>query len=134
MQWSFLLICVGSIWVKNGIASSYMLMVGVAASRLGLWMFDLAVIQQMQVGYNIFSRKTFLSRILPYVTLTRELISNTGLCSSVELALFVNNHYILLSPGSGTRLGPLYRGWGSEFHPINYGVTGLCHGCNCPKS
>ncbi|CAO2823974.1 unnamed protein product [Amaranthus hypochondriacus] len=47
-QWSFLLICVGSIWVKNGIASSYMLMVGVAASRLGLWMFDLAVIQQMQ--------------------------------------------------------------------------------------
>ena len=93
MQWSFLLICVGSIWVKNRIASSYMLMVGVAASRFGLWMFDLAVIQQMQVGYNIFSRKTDLSRILPYVTLTQELISNTGLCSSVELALFVNNHY-----------------------------------------
>jgi len=26
-----------------------MLIAGVAASRLGLWMFDLAVIQQMQV-------------------------------------------------------------------------------------
>ncbi|GAB4833251.1 hypothetical protein Ancab_031498 [Ancistrocladus abbreviatus] len=41
-QWSFLLLCVGSIWVKNGIASASMLMAGVAASRLGLWMFDLA--------------------------------------------------------------------------------------------
>lgn len=47
-QWSFLLICVGSIWVQNGIASTYMLMGGVSLSRLGLWMFDLAVIQQMQ--------------------------------------------------------------------------------------
>ncbi|XP_048503933.1 solute carrier family 40 member 2-like [Beta vulgaris subsp. vulgaris] len=47
-QWSFLLLCVGSIWVKDGMSSSYMLMGGVAASRLGLWMFDLAVIQQMQ--------------------------------------------------------------------------------------
>ncbi|KAK9723604.1 hypothetical protein RND81_05G011400 [Saponaria officinalis] len=47
-QWSFLLVCVGSIYVKNGVASAYMLMAGVAASRLGLWMFDLAVIQQMQ--------------------------------------------------------------------------------------
>ncbi|KNA07822.1 hypothetical protein SOVF_168330 isoform B [Spinacia oleracea] len=47
-QWSILLICVGSIWVKNGISSAYMLMSGVAASRIGLWMFDLAVIQQMQ--------------------------------------------------------------------------------------
>ncbi|KAL2900018.1 Solute carrier family 40 member 2 [Bienertia sinuspersici] len=47
-QWSFLLICVGSIWVKNSLSSAYMLMGGVAISRLGLWMFDLAVIQQMQ--------------------------------------------------------------------------------------
>ncbi|KAH9616963.1 hypothetical protein KSS87_001426 [Heliosperma pusillum] len=47
-QWSLLVICVGSIYVKNGVASSYLLMAGVAASRLGLWMFDLAVIQQMQ--------------------------------------------------------------------------------------
>ncbi|XP_021765993.1 solute carrier family 40 member 1-like isoform X2 [Chenopodium quinoa] len=47
-QWSILLICVGSIWVKNKLPSAYMLMSGVAASRLGLWMFDLAVIQQMQ--------------------------------------------------------------------------------------
>ncbi|KAJ8647684.1 hypothetical protein MRB53_000707 [Persea americana] len=47
-QWFFLLICVASIWVQNGLISSWMLMGGVAASRLGLWMFDLAVIQQMQ--------------------------------------------------------------------------------------
>ncbi|KAH9614038.1 hypothetical protein KSS87_023819 [Heliosperma pusillum] len=47
-QWSLLVICVGSIYVKNGVASAYLLMAGVAASRLGLWMFDLAVIQQMQ--------------------------------------------------------------------------------------
>ena len=49
------MVCVGSIWVKRDNVASYMLMGGVAASRLGLWMFDLAVIQQMQVG------KTFIS-------------------------------------------------------------------------
>ncbi|KAL0770257.1 hypothetical protein Bca101_035407 [Brassica carinata] len=48
LLWSCLLVCVGSIWVKKGNIASYMLMGGVAASRLGLWMFDLAVIQQMQ--------------------------------------------------------------------------------------
>ncbi|KAK6943414.1 Ferroportin-1, partial [Dillenia turbinata] len=47
-QWTFLLLCVGSIWVQNNMVSAYMLMGGVAASRLGLWMFDLSVIQQMQ--------------------------------------------------------------------------------------
>ncbi|WCJ37168.1 Solute carrier family 40 member 1 [Euphorbia peplus] len=47
-QWSCLLVCVGSIWVYNRHLSAYMLMAGVAMSRLGLWMFDLAVIQQMQ--------------------------------------------------------------------------------------
>ncbi|XP_077213945.1 solute carrier family 40 member 2-like isoform X2 [Tasmannia lanceolata] len=47
-QWLLLLVCVASIWVQNGIISSWMLMGGVAASRLGLWMFDLSVIQQMQ--------------------------------------------------------------------------------------
>ncbi|KAI6698564.1 hypothetical protein NL676_018683 [Syzygium grande] len=47
-QWIFLLLCVGSIWVQNGLVAAYMLMAGVATSRLGLWMFDLAVIQQMQ--------------------------------------------------------------------------------------
>ncbi|KAL3753515.1 hypothetical protein ACJRO7_000853 [Eucalyptus globulus] len=47
-QWTFLLLCVGSIWVRNSIIAAYMLMGGVAASRLGLWMFDLAIIQQMQ--------------------------------------------------------------------------------------
>ncbi|XP_076933305.1 solute carrier family 40 member 2-like [Bidens hawaiensis] len=47
-QWTCLLVCVGSIWVKNNTTSAYMLMGGVAMSRLGLWMFDLSVIQQMQ--------------------------------------------------------------------------------------
>ncbi|XP_010529923.1 PREDICTED: solute carrier family 40 member 1 [Tarenaya hassleriana] len=47
-QWSCLLVCVGSIWVGKRMIGAYMLMGGVAASRLGLWMFDLAVIQQMQ--------------------------------------------------------------------------------------
>ncbi|ESQ40264.1 hypothetical protein EUTSA_v10013299mg [Eutrema salsugineum] len=47
-QWTCLLVCVGSIWVETEKIASYMLMAGVAASRLGLWMFDLAVIQQMQ--------------------------------------------------------------------------------------
>ncbi|XP_021908566.1 solute carrier family 40 member 1-like [Carica papaya] len=47
-QWTCLLVCVCSIWVKNNLVSAYMLMGGVAASRLGLWVFDLAVIQQMQ--------------------------------------------------------------------------------------
>ncbi|XWS43906.1 hypothetical protein CRYUN_Cryun16bG0144900 [Craigia yunnanensis] len=48
VQWIWLLVCVASIWVKNSHLSAYMLMGGVAASRLGLWMFDLSVIQQMQ--------------------------------------------------------------------------------------
>ncbi|URD93947.1 solute carrier family 40 member [Musa troglodytarum] len=47
-QWCFLLVCVASIWMHNNITSAWMLMGGVAASRLGLWMFDLAVMQQMQ--------------------------------------------------------------------------------------
>ncbi|KAJ9545224.1 hypothetical protein OSB04_024931 [Centaurea solstitialis] len=47
-QWTCLLVCVGSIWVKNNTTSAYLLMAGVAASRLGLWVFDLSVIQQMQ--------------------------------------------------------------------------------------
>ncbi|GMP86051.1 hypothetical protein CsSME_00038989 [Camellia sinensis var. sinensis] len=48
-QWICLLVCVASIWVQNKLVSAYVLMGGVAASRLGLWMFDLSVIQQMQV-------------------------------------------------------------------------------------
>lgn len=52
MQWAFLLVCVASIWVENNITSAYLLMAGVAASRLGLWMFDLSVIQQMQVRWE----------------------------------------------------------------------------------
>ncbi|XP_042486947.1 solute carrier family 40 member 2-like [Macadamia integrifolia] len=47
-QWIFLFLCVASIWVQNSYISAWMLMGGVAASRLGLWMFDLSVIQQMQ--------------------------------------------------------------------------------------
>ncbi|TVU07880.1 hypothetical protein EJB05_41255, partial [Eragrostis curvula] len=50
MQWCCLLVCVGSIWAGTGAASAWMLMAGVAASRLGLWMFDLAVVQLMQDG------------------------------------------------------------------------------------
>ncbi|XP_016545958.2 solute carrier family 40 member 2 isoform X3 [Capsicum annuum] len=47
-QWTCLLICVASIWVHTKFLSAFMLMAGVAVSRLGLWMFDLSVIQQMQ--------------------------------------------------------------------------------------
>ncbi|KAJ7950064.1 Solute carrier family 40 protein [Quillaja saponaria] len=47
-QWICLLPCIASAWIQNRLLSSYMLMGGVAVSRLGLWMFDLAVIQQMQ--------------------------------------------------------------------------------------
>ncbi|KAL6004648.1 hypothetical protein ACLOJK_005203 [Asimina triloba] len=47
-KWGFLLVCVASIWIRESYVSVWMLMGGVAASRLGLWMFDLAVIQQMQ--------------------------------------------------------------------------------------
>ncbi|KAF5737270.1 hypothetical protein HS088_TW13G00149 [Tripterygium wilfordii] len=47
-QWACLLICVASVWIENSILSAYVLMAGVAASRLGLWIFDLSVMQQMQ--------------------------------------------------------------------------------------
>ncbi|GJN38638.1 hypothetical protein PR202_gb27698 [Eleusine coracana subsp. coracana] len=48
MQWCCLVVCVASIWAGSSWASAWMLMAGVAASRLGLWMFDLAVMQLMQ--------------------------------------------------------------------------------------
>ncbi|GFY83849.1 iron regulated 1 [Actinidia rufa] len=47
-EWTCLLVCVTSIWMQNHLISASMLMGGVAVSRLGLWMFDLSVIQQMQ--------------------------------------------------------------------------------------
>ncbi|TKY63585.1 Solute carrier family 40 member 2 [Spatholobus suberectus] len=47
-QWTCLLPCVAAIWIQNGFLSSYILMGSVAISRLGLWMFDLSVLQQMQ--------------------------------------------------------------------------------------
>ncbi|XP_051131315.1 solute carrier family 40 member 2-like isoform X2 [Andrographis paniculata] len=47
-QWSCLLVCVGSAFVKNEVVAAYMLMGGVASSRLGLWVFDMCVLQQMQ--------------------------------------------------------------------------------------
>lgn len=47
-QWSFLLVCLASVWIHNSITSAWLLMGGVAASRLGLWMFDLSVMQLMQ--------------------------------------------------------------------------------------
>lgn len=53
MQWTCLLLCVASIFVQNSLLSAYLLMAGVATSRLGLWTFDLSVIQQMQVGKTL---------------------------------------------------------------------------------
>ncbi|KAL3617434.1 hypothetical protein CASFOL_037755 [Castilleja foliolosa] len=47
-QWTCLLLCVASVFVNGKLLSAYLLMSGVALSRLGLWMFDLSVIQQMQ--------------------------------------------------------------------------------------
>ncbi|KAK8960328.1 Solute carrier family 40 member 1 [Platanthera guangdongensis] len=47
-QWFFLSACLASIWIRSSITSAWMLMGGVSASRLGLWMFDLAVMQLMQ--------------------------------------------------------------------------------------
>ncbi|KAF7825471.1 solute carrier family 40 member 2-like [Senna tora] len=47
-QWTCLVPCVASICIQNGFLSAYTLMGGVAISRLGLWMFDLSVLQQMQ--------------------------------------------------------------------------------------
>ncbi|KAL2337642.1 hypothetical protein Fmac_012088 [Flemingia macrophylla] len=47
-QWTCLLPCVAAIWFQNSFLSSYILMGSVAISRLGLWMFDLSVLQQMQ--------------------------------------------------------------------------------------
>ncbi|KAI3958157.1 hypothetical protein MKW98_020799 [Papaver atlanticum] len=48
MQWSFLLLCAASVGIQNSNTSAWMLMWGVVASRLGLWMFDLSVMQQVQ--------------------------------------------------------------------------------------
>ncbi|KAI5080963.1 hypothetical protein GOP47_0004146 [Adiantum capillus-veneris] len=48
LQWSFLILCVVSIWLKNLHTSIAVLMAGAAAARAGLWMFDLSVTQLMQ--------------------------------------------------------------------------------------
>ncbi|XP_014516018.1 solute carrier family 40 member 2 [Vigna radiata var. radiata] len=47
-QWTCLIPCIAAIWIHRGFLSSYILMGSVAISRLGLWMFDLSVLQQMQ--------------------------------------------------------------------------------------
>ena len=57
LQWTFLLVCVASIWVQNHLLSAYMLMGGVALSRPGLRTFDLSVIQQMQVSRPLLCQK-----------------------------------------------------------------------------
>jgi iron-regulated transporter 1 len=48
LQCSLLSICLASTWVQSPRVASIMLIAGVAASRLGLWMFDLSVTQLMQ--------------------------------------------------------------------------------------
>ncbi|KAL3693438.1 hypothetical protein R1sor_007089 [Riccia sorocarpa] len=48
IQWSLLSIAATSTFIRSGSAASVMLIVGVAASRFGLWMFDLSVTQLMQ--------------------------------------------------------------------------------------
>lgn len=48
LQWSFLTLCVVSVWLTNLTASTAILMAGAAAARAGLWMFDLSVTQLMQ--------------------------------------------------------------------------------------
>ncbi|MCO5608470.1 hypothetical protein L7F22_062680 [Adiantum nelumboides] len=48
LQWSFLILCVVSIWLKNLDTATVVLMTGAAAARAGLWMFDLSVTQLMQ--------------------------------------------------------------------------------------
>jgi len=48
-QCSLLSVCVISVWIHNSKVASILLISGVAASRLGLWMFDLSVTQLMQV-------------------------------------------------------------------------------------
>lgn len=48
IQCSLLSVCVVSVWIHNSRVASILLISGVAASRLGLWMFDLSVTQLMQ--------------------------------------------------------------------------------------
>lgn len=56
MQWGFLSLCVASSWAPNAVVSSALLMGGVATSRFGLWMFDLAVLQLMQESTPEYER------------------------------------------------------------------------------
>ncbi|CAI0461051.1 unnamed protein product [Linum tenue] len=47
-QWACLVVCVGGIWVHSQTLSAYMLMAGVATSRLGLWMFRLILPNELK--------------------------------------------------------------------------------------
>lgn len=64
IQWALLGLCIASIWVHNKYVAAYMLMSGVAMSRLGLWMFDLSVMQLMQVRLTMLNSKRELDDIV----------------------------------------------------------------------
>lgn len=56
IQWSLLSVCVVSVWIHNSKVASLLLISGVAASRLGLWLFDLSVTQLMQESVPVAER------------------------------------------------------------------------------
>ncbi|XP_024520150.1 solute carrier family 40 member 1 [Selaginella moellendorffii] len=47
-QWLCLMVSVASVWIHKTSVATSLLISGIVASRLGLWMFDLAVTQLMQ--------------------------------------------------------------------------------------
>ncbi|XP_024529854.1 solute carrier family 40 member 1-like [Selaginella moellendorffii] len=47
-QWLCLMVSVASVWIHKTSVAASLLISGIVASRLGLWMFDLAVTQLMQ--------------------------------------------------------------------------------------
>ena len=125
MQWTCLILCLASIFVQNSVLSAYMLMAGVATSRLGLWMFDLAVIQQMQVEkYPEIKLLLYTHRKLIDIFLL--------IIEQVIFAFFFS--CILTSLFSFSQIGSCSWIWSrccgrcSELAAVYFGLDDLCHG------
>ena len=143
LQWAFLLLCVASIWIHNHIISAYLPMVGVATSRLGLWMFDLSVTQQMQVKktsaeplYDLWAQHLHLLKGQPDLAFLRYI--KMSFLPFLKIQVFFCLWFFLSFPtfwtGWCSWIWSLCRGRRSKLAPVLFRFDGLCHGNNYIES
>jgi hypothetical protein len=127
MHWTCLLPCLAAMWFQNGILSSCVLMASVSISRLGLWMFDLSVLQQMQARSNPYNGSHYFNCLLSnfcnkYVWYIKVPILHN------HVSLIILFQFFKIEPCSWIRSFDCWRC--SEFTSVIYGFIGLCYGNN----